>query len=97
MQAGAAMVKVFPAALGGPKYMTNLRMVFPALDLIPAGGITLANAADFIRHGACAVSGARVFMDQERIAREGLGTVTDTVARLIETVRRAKREVMAVP
>ena len=29
MRAGAAMVKIFPAELGGPKYMTNLRMVFP--------------------------------------------------------------------
>ena len=29
MRAGASMVKIFPAELGGPKYMTNLRMVYP--------------------------------------------------------------------
>lgn len=29
MRLGAAMVKIFPGGLGGPKYMTNLKMVFP--------------------------------------------------------------------
>ncbi len=34
MRKGAAMVKIFPGALGGPKYMTNLKMVFPEVNLI---------------------------------------------------------------
>ncbi len=34
MEAGADMVKIFPAALGGPKYMTNLRMVYPEVNII---------------------------------------------------------------
>ena len=37
MRAGASMIKIFPAQLGGPKYMTNLRMVFPEVNLIPSG------------------------------------------------------------
>ena len=72
MRAGATMVKIFPGALGGPKYMTNLKMVFPEVNLIPSGGITPENAGEFIRCGACAVSGARTFMDFDKIEREGL-------------------------
>src|SRR3990172_3117205 len=64
LQAGADMIKIFPAALGGPKYMTNLRMVYPGINLVPSGGITLENAAEFIRCGACAVSGSRNFVDR---------------------------------
>lgn len=92
LELGATMVKIFPAALGGPKYMTNLKMVLPEINLIPSGGITEANAADFIRCGACAVSGARTFMNQEKIAQEGLGWITEQVARFIAIVQKAKRE-----
>lgn len=35
MTAGADMVKIFLAALAGPKYMTNLKMVYPEVNLIP--------------------------------------------------------------
>ena len=91
MQAGASMVKIFPAQLGGPKYMTNLKMVYPEVNLVPSGGISLENAAEFIRCGACAVSGARTFMNREKIAEEGLGWITEQVARFIERVAEAKK------
>jgi len=97
IRAGASMVKVFPAGLGGPKYMTNLKMVFEGIDLIPSGGVSLDNAADFISCGACAVSGARVFMDHAKIAAEGTGWITKRVARFIEIVARAKSERHDIP
>lgn len=97
MQAGADMVKVFPAQLGGPKYMTNLRMVFPDVNLIPSGGINEENAAEYIRCGACAVSGARTFMNREMIAREGLGWITAQVSRFIEIVQHAKADLPPLP
>ena len=97
MQAGASMIKIFPAQLGGPKYMTNLRMVFPQVNLIPSGGISLENAAEFIRCGACAVSGARTFMDHEKIATEGIGWITGQVVRYVEIIRKAKANLPELP
>jgi len=97
MEAGAAMVKVFPAHVGGPKYMTNLKMVYPSLDLIPSGGVTLANAAEFIRCGACAVSGARTFLDPDRVDAEGLEPVTRQVAAFLAAVREAKQNLPPLP
>lgn len=97
MRKGAAMVKIFPGALGGPKYMTNLKMVFPEVNLIPSGGITPENAAEFIRCGACAVSGARTFMNFEKIEREGLCSVTDQVKKFIEIIREAKKDMPIIP
>ena len=97
MRAGAAMVKIFPAELGGPKYMTNLRMVYPELNLIPSGGVSLENAAEFIRCGACAVSGARTFMNHEMVAKEGLGWITRQVARYIELIRETKKNLPDLP
>lgn len=97
IQAGASMIKIFPAQLGGPKYMTNLRMVYPQVKLIPSGGVSLDNAAEFIRCGACAVSGARTFMNREKIAAEGIGWITSQVARYIEIIRQAKANLPELP
>ncbi len=97
MRSGATMVKIFPAALGGPRYMTNLKMVFPDVNLIPSGGVTEENAADFIRCGACAVSGARTFMDPDRIAEEGLSFITRQVRAFIEKINEAKKDLPILP
>lgn len=97
MRKGAAMVKIFPGALGGPKYMTNLKMVFPEVNLIPSGGITPENAGEFIRCGACAVSGARTFMDFEKIEKEGLSSVTRQVRTFVEIIQEAKKNVPIIP
>jgi 2-dehydro-3-deoxyphosphogluconate aldolase / (4S)-4-hydroxy-2-oxoglutarate aldolase len=97
VQAGADMVKIFPAAVAGPAYMTNLRMVYPEINLIPSGGISLDNAADFIRSGASAISGARNFFNREAVAREGLAWITDQVATYIDLVAQAKATAEPLP
>ncbi len=97
MRKGATMVKIFPGALGGPKYMTNLKMVFPDVNLIPSGGITPENAGEFIRCGACAVSGARTFMDFDKIEKEGLSSITRQVQKFIEIIREAKKDLPVIP
>ena len=97
MQSGASMIKIFPGQLGGAKYMTNLKMVFPEVNLIPSGGVNLENAADFIRCGACAVSGARVFMNHERIKEEGFDWITTQVRQFIELIRETKQNLPELP
>jgi 2-dehydro-3-deoxyphosphogluconate aldolase/(4S)-4-hydroxy-2-oxoglutarate aldolase len=97
MESGATMVKIFPAQLGGPRYMTNLKMVFPQVNLIPSGGINLDNAAEFIRCGACAVSGARVFMDGDQVKKEGFPWVTGQVKKFIKLVQETKKDLPILP
>lgn len=97
MQLGATAIKIFPGALGGPKYMTNLRMVFPDINLIPSGGITESNAAEFIKCGACAVSGARTFMNTEMIEKHGMEWITKQVALFISLIQEAKKDLPDIP
>ena len=54
-RAGAAAVKIFPASSLGPQFVRELRGPFPDIPLLPTGGITLDNAADYIGAGAIAV------------------------------------------
>ena len=55
VKAGTAAVKLFPAGLGGPRYLRDLRGPFPDVAFVPSGGITAANARDFLDAGAIAV------------------------------------------
>lgn len=55
-QAGASGVKVFPVqSLGGVDYIRNLQGPLGEIPLVPTGGVTIANAKDFLRAGAIAV------------------------------------------
>lgn len=55
MQAGADIVKVFPAEVFGPAYIKALRAPLPQAPLMPTGGVTVANLADWFASGAMAV------------------------------------------
>ena len=55
-QAGADSVKVFPVhSLGGPSYIRSLQAPLHSIPLIPTGGVTLEDAADFLKAGAIAL------------------------------------------
>jgi len=64
---GADLVKVFPAsAAGGASYLKALKAVFPNIELIPTGGVTLENAVDYLKAGAFAVGiGGELTKDKE--------------------------------
>jgi 2-dehydro-3-deoxyphosphogluconate aldolase/(4S)-4-hydroxy-2-oxoglutarate aldolase len=53
--AGADVVKLFPASLGGPSYLTAIRGPFPEMHLVPVGGVDLASVPAYLTAGAVAV------------------------------------------
>ncbi|MFJ4223096.1 bifunctional 4-hydroxy-2-oxoglutarate aldolase/2-dehydro-3-deoxy-phosphogluconate aldolase [Microbacterium sp. NPDC089695] len=55
IELGVDVVKIFPASLGGPSYLGALRGPFPDATLMPTGGVTPDNLADWFRAGALAV------------------------------------------
>src|ERR1700716_1972049 len=50
-EAGADIVKVFPAEVVGPAYFKALRGPLPQVRLMPTGGVDLTAAADFLQVG----------------------------------------------
>lgn len=54
-QAGADLVKVFPANHFGPRYFQDLLAPMPQLKLTPTGGVDLNTAADWLKAGAVAL------------------------------------------
>ncbi|MFA6078507.1 MAG: bifunctional 4-hydroxy-2-oxoglutarate aldolase/2-dehydro-3-deoxy-phosphogluconate aldolase [Candidatus Omnitrophota bacterium] len=61
-QAGATMVKVFPAKYFGPGYFKEIRGPFKDIQLLACSGVTPENMKDYFANGANAVSfGASIF------------------------------------
>jgi 2-dehydro-3-deoxyphosphogluconate aldolase/(4S)-4-hydroxy-2-oxoglutarate aldolase len=61
LKAGTSAVKLFPAGIGGPGYLRDLRGPFPDAAFVPSGGVTVENARAFLEAGAIAVyAGSRL-------------------------------------
>lgn len=85
---GATAVKVFPAEqLGGPGYIKAILSPLGNPPLIPTGGVTTANAAEYIRAGAVAVGAGTALFSAERIAKEGIGSVARLTAEWVEALK----------
>ena len=54
-EAGAPLVKLFPASAVGPGYIKDLHGPMPGVKIMPTGGITLADIGTWLRAGALAV------------------------------------------
>jgi len=90
-RAGSAMVKVFPcSAVGGPSYLKALKAPLPQIDLLPTGGVSLANVGDFIQAGASAVGAGADLVDVERIRAGDPATVTEKARQYVQAVARAR-------
>ena len=55
LAAGARTVKLFPASLGGVRYLRALRGPFPDVRFIPTGGIAIDDVARWLEAGAACV------------------------------------------
>jgi len=55
LDGGAELIKIFPAESGGPRHIRALLAPLPHARLLPTGGVTPQNAADWLRAGAAAV------------------------------------------
>lgn len=65
--AGSELVKVFPAASGGPSHLAALHAVFPHVGLCPTGGINSGNMAAYFRAGAALVGVGNSIIDRQAI------------------------------
>lgn len=66
---GSAIVKVFPAATGGPSHLAALHAVYPQIPLCPTGGVSTTNMLDYFKAGAAVVGVGNNVIDREALAR----------------------------
>lgn len=89
-EAGASIVKVFPASVGGPRYLTDVRGPLPQIKLIPTGGVSLENAADFIGAGAIAVAMGSNLVSADTVESQDWPALTLRARAVVDVVQAAK-------
>lgn len=88
-QSGADCVKVFPCeASGGAKYLKTLKSVFPNVEIMPTGGVSLAAIADFLEAGAFAVGVGTDLVDAEAIRQNKPEIIAEKARRYLEIVNK---------
>ncbi len=88
--AGADIVKVFPATTLGPSYLKDVRAPLPQVKLMPTGGVTVENAGEWIRAGAVAVGVGTSLLDATAIADGHFHVLKTNAERMIANVRAAR-------
>jgi 2-dehydro-3-deoxyphosphogluconate aldolase/(4S)-4-hydroxy-2-oxoglutarate aldolase len=89
-EAGADLVKVFPAGQLGPTYLQDLRGPLPHLRLMPTGGVTIENAGAFLAAGAVVVGVGGALVEREAVAREDYARITERAQRLANAIQTAR-------
>jgi 2-dehydro-3-deoxyphosphogluconate aldolase / (4S)-4-hydroxy-2-oxoglutarate aldolase len=82
-RAGAPVIKLFPSAPVGPRYLSALLGPFPQLKIIPTGGLDPDGAVAFIRAGAVAVGvGGKLCPQRMDEVEEAAAAAADLLRRI---------------
>jgi len=82
----ADIIKVFPADVLGMEFFKSILAPMPHLKLMPTGGVTLTNAGDWFKAGACAVGLGSALVDKEAIKNENYGKLTENAAAIMASI-----------
>lgn len=87
-EAGADLVKVFPAStIGGPAYIKAVLAPLPQLRLVPTGGVSADNAAQYLRAGAVAVAVGGNLVNKTAVESGNWEAITAEAQKLVAAVR----------
>jgi 2-dehydro-3-deoxyphosphogluconate aldolase/(4S)-4-hydroxy-2-oxoglutarate aldolase len=91
--AGAEIIKVFPAASLGPKYFKDVHAPLPFIKMMPTGGVTIENVGGWVEAGACAVAIGSDLLNKKLIAEENYRKLAERASLLVENYFEAKEKI----
>ncbi|MGX5715434.1 bifunctional 4-hydroxy-2-oxoglutarate aldolase/2-dehydro-3-deoxy-phosphogluconate aldolase [Arthrobacter sp. MAHUQ-56] len=90
LEAGADIVKLFPAELGGPAYVKTLLAPLPQAPVMPSGGVSPANVRDWFAAGVTAV-GVGSFVTKAARQDGDYGKVAEAARTFLAAIEQARR------
>lgn len=91
---GADAVKVFPCdAMGGAKYLKTLKTLFPQIEMMPTGGVSLETIADFFAAGAIAVGVGADLVDLKALKEGDVNSLAEKARRYLKIVKGVSQSI----
>src|SRR5580692_1010204 len=88
MECGADIIKVFPGETLGPGFVKAVKAPLPQASLMPTGGVSIENAATWIKAGAVALGvGGNLIAGAQTGDHQ---SITHLARRFIEAIRQAR-------
>ena len=86
--AGADCVKIFPCdVMGGAKYLKTLKTLFPHIEMMPTGGVSLETIAAYFAAGAIAVGVGTDLVDVKAVRAENLESIAAKAENYLKIVQ----------
>jgi 2-dehydro-3-deoxyphosphogluconate aldolase/(4S)-4-hydroxy-2-oxoglutarate aldolase len=89
-EAGADVVKIFPADSLGPKYIKALRGPMPHLKLIATGGVSPQNIGEYLQAGCLAVGAGSTLIRPEFLRDSNWTALTQSAAEFVAAANKAR-------
>lgn len=87
-QLGCSLIKVFPAEFFGMKYIKAIKAPMPYVDLVPTGGVTIANIPKWLDAGATAVAIGSSILQGFDASKSNYDQVTKNATLISEQISR---------
>lgn len=91
-EAGADIVKVFPADVVGPVFFKALRGPLPQIRVMPTGGIDLKTAGEFLRAGACCLGIGSQLVEPKAVAERNFDRIRDLARQYVAIVTETRKQ-----
>ncbi|MGG1662535.1 bifunctional 4-hydroxy-2-oxoglutarate aldolase/2-dehydro-3-deoxy-phosphogluconate aldolase [Brevibacillus sp. NRS-1366] len=91
IEAGADLVKIFPAAGLGIQYIKDVKAPFPHIPIIPTGGVNLENVASFIQAGVAAVGIGGNLIDRQALETSEYNRITNIARQYVTAIQEARK------
>lgn len=89
-QAGADVVKVFPATRLGPSFIKDVLGPLPQVRLTPTGGVNLENLGDFLKAGAAFVGVGSALVSKQLLAEQDWDGLASRASDFVRAARLAR-------
>jgi 2-dehydro-3-deoxyphosphogluconate aldolase / (4S)-4-hydroxy-2-oxoglutarate aldolase len=89
-EAGADIVKVFPADVLGPAFFKAVRAPLPQIRMMATGGVDLTTAAAFLKAGACCLGVGGQLVEPKAIAERDFGRLSGLAEQYVAAVKQAR-------
>jgi 2-dehydro-3-deoxyphosphogluconate aldolase/(4S)-4-hydroxy-2-oxoglutarate aldolase len=89
-EAGADIVKVFPADAVGPVFFKAIKGPLPQVRVMPTGGVDLTTAAAFLNAGACCLGVGSQLVEPAAVAARNFTRIRELAEQYVAVVKETR-------